>query len=93
MKEQDHDVKKAAQDMLELYLSEEDNILYRRDVIDYLEREFLGKFLRYNKNGNVALARNLLAQFGKLTPELVYSQRGDYWRKREPGDPVGRKGD
>ncbi|MFX0115217.1 MAG: DUF6953 family protein [Candidatus Hodarchaeota archaeon] len=50
--------------------------LYQEDVVYEIERKFGSKFVYINENGNPAIDREVLKEFGKLTPNAVW-ERGN----------------
>lgn len=49
-------------------------------------------FTYFNRNGGLAINKAVLRQFRNLTgTEVVYSRSLQYWRRRQHGDPPGRR--
>jgi hypothetical protein len=44
----------------------------------------------YDDSGNACIGKKVLAEFKKMTPDVVYSRSGKYWRMREGGDEPTR---
>lgn len=64
----------------------DEEYLYQEHTAYQIEEEFGDKFIYTNDNGNRAIAKAVLIEFRKLTPDLVWSRSGYYWRKREEDD-------
>lgn len=65
--------------------------LYQDDVVDYLVKFNINSLLRENSDGNLALERQLLNEFRKLTQdEVVWVKPNMYWRFRVREDEPGR---
>ena len=80
----------AAQWMLKRL--KEEGCLYQDDTIDFLTRCGEKELIQENNNGNEVLAKSVLAEFRKLTPEDVVWVKADrYWRYRVPEDEPGRE--
>jgi len=72
-------------------LTKED-CLYQEDVVDYLVKLEREEFLVENTDGNLSLAKIVLAAFRKLNDEsVVWVKSGKYWRYRVTEDEVGRE--
>jgi hypothetical protein len=57
---------------------------------DILDR-FGEGFIYYTGSGNIAISKDVLAEFRKLTgDEVIWDRRWKTWRFREPGDDPGR---
>jgi hypothetical protein len=69
--------------------------LWQQDAVVQIGKEFGedGKeFLYENANGNLAIKKNVLTEFRKLTHDtVVWERRSRYWRMRKPSDPAGRR--
>ena len=44
-----------------------------------------------NESGNVAIDKGVLAEFNKITPNVVWSRGSRHWRKREDYDEPGKR--
>ena len=66
--------------------------LYQNEVVYLIEEKFGSQFVYENQNGNLAINREVLKEFRKLTEETVLWSRSDFcWRIRCADDPkVGR---
>ena len=84
------DVAQAAEWMLDLFERQRGELL-QADAVSGLEEKFGECFIRYNANGNTAIAPEVLRAFRKLTEDrVVWSSTGRYWRYRESYDNDGR---
>lgn len=70
----------------------------RTDYLDqkraawHVRDHFGERFTIINRNGNPAIAPEVLEEFLKVTKEtVVWSKRRRYWRKRKLGDAAGRE--
>jgi len=65
--------------------------LYQDDAVYGIESKFGREFTHENEYGNVAIDRNVLKEFRKLTgDDVVWERRERFWRKREQDDEPGR---
>jgi len=66
--------------------------LYQNEVVYQIEEKFGSKFVYENRNGNLAINREVLKEFRKLTEKTVVWSRIEFcWRIRSADDPkVGR---
>ena len=66
--------------------------LYQNEVVYQIEEKFGSKFVYENRNGNLAISREVLKEFRKLTEKNVVWSRIEFcWRIRSADDPkVGR---
>ena len=66
--------------------------LYQNEVVYQIEDKFGPQFVYENQAGNLAISREVLKEFRKLTEETVVWYRSELcWRIRGAGDPkVGR---
>lgn len=84
----------AAEDVAKWMLSEleKDQILYQETVVSEIQDKFGDSFVYYNQNGNMAISKEVLSEFRKLTKDRVVWFRGErYWRFREAYDEPGRR--
>jgi hypothetical protein len=59
-----------------------------------IKKRFGDKFVYENENGNLAIGRDVLAAFRKLSGDNVVWERGERaWRKRGGFDRAGRQQD
>ena len=66
--------------------------LYQDDAVSEISDRFGDQFTHENENGNLAIAKAVLAAFRKLTGNTVVWERGERrWRKREKSDDPGRQ--
>lgn len=69
-----------------------ESCLYQEDVVDHLVKLDREDFLVENSDGNLSLAKNVLAAFRKLNEEnVVWVKSGKYWRYRVAEDEPGRE--
>jgi hypothetical protein len=66
--------------------------LYQNEVVYQIEDKFGPQFVYENQSGNLAISREVLKEFRKLTEDTVVWYRSELcWRIRSAGDPkVGR---
>jgi len=66
--------------------------LYQNEVVYQIEEKFGFKFVYENQAGNLAISREVLKEFRKLTEKTVVWSRIELcWRPRSADDPkVGR---
>jgi len=82
--------KEVAQYMLDRL--EQEHYLYQDVVVYEIESRFGDKFIYLNENGNIAISREVLREFRKLTEVTVVWERGErLWRKRSSSDPKGTR--
>lgn len=63
-----------------------------QDVIVYdIEAKFGADFVYTNENGNLAIGRNVLKEFRKITPDAVWERGERCWRTREKYDQPGSR--
>lgn len=68
--------------------------LYQEIAVAEIETRFGASFVYENENGNLAISREVLAAFRKLTENSVVWERGERcWRMRERFDERGRAQD
>jgi hypothetical protein len=74
--------------------------LQRKDVLDQadaaaqIQRKFGKEFIYENENGNLAIRRDVLAEFRKFAPDwIVWDRRNHEWRNRHSSDKPGRQQD
>jgi hypothetical protein len=66
---------------------EEQRELLQADAVSDIQNNFGDEFVYENENGNMAIAKNVLSTFKKLTKEKIVWERGaKYWRFREKYD-------
>lgn len=66
--------------------------LYQEMVVYKIRSQFGQAFVYNNANGNLAIRKDILAAFRKLTGDSVIWERGTRaWRKRRPHDKAGRQ--
>jgi hypothetical protein len=63
-------------------------------AVDQIAKTFGKQFTYDNENGNLAIERNVLSTFRKLTKDFVVWDREDRsWRMRKASDKPGRQQD
>lgn len=73
---------------------EMENILYQETAVCDIEKKFGDAFVYENQNGNMAIAKDVLSEFRKLTEDDAVWVRGDKcWRFRDKHDDPGRRQD
>jgi len=71
---------------------EESPYLYQETVVYDIKEKFGEQFTYDNVNGNLAISRDVLTAFRKLTKETAIWVRSERcWRKREAHDGPGRR--
>ena len=61
-------------------------------AVRYIKNEIGKDFTHKNKNGNLAINKDVLEEFKKLTGEDAVWVRGDFrWRRRKATDKPGRE--
>lgn len=73
----------------------EQTYLYQEVVVYQIQEQFGDDFVYINQNGNLAIGKDVLAQFRKLTGDDVVWERSErLWRQRMPDyDQPGRRQD
>jgi len=62
--------------------------LYQNEVVYLIEDKFGSQFVYENRNGNLAINREVLKEFRKLTEKTVIWSRIEFcWRIRNADDP------
>ncbi len=83
----------TTEDVAAWMLSELDrqSLLYQEIVVYDIAQRFGDQFTYVNRNGNLAITKNVLDAFRKLSgDDVVWVRRNRYWRRREPEDEPGR---
>lgn len=71
---------------------ESTRILVQEEVVWRIQQKFGESFTYENQNGNLAIAKEVLSEFRKLTKDNVVWMRGErLWRFREGGDEPSRR--
>jgi hypothetical protein len=65
--------------------------LYQETVVYRIMETFGEGFTGSNTNGNPCINPDVLKEFNKLTPNVVWDRSSRYWRIREPYDKPGRQ--
>jgi len=72
----------------------QDGYLSQEDAVSVIETKFGATFVYVNDNGNLAIKRNVLDAFRKLTTDtVVWNQSDRAWLRRGPYDSPGRRSD
>jgi succinylglutamate desuccinylase len=65
--------------------------LWQNDAADHIHYKLNHELTYENENGNLAIGKDVLAAFRKLTEGTVVWERGSRsWRRKGKGDPDGR---
>lgn len=73
---------------------EKEGILDQESAVGDIEQKFGSAFVYENQNGNLAISKDVLSEFRKLTEDIVVWVRSDRcWRFREKYDDPGRRQD
>ncbi|MGA2001185.1 MAG: hypothetical protein ABSG52_14435 [Terriglobales bacterium] len=82
----------TARDVAEFMVKElqREGTLYQDCAVDSIVRNFGEQFIYENENGNPAISVEVLAEFRKLTPRIVWEKGERCWRTREEYDEKGR---
>ena len=81
--------KLAAEWMLERF--KEKRFLYQEEAATHLLHLHDEQLAYYDGNGNVCVGKKVLAEFNKLTPDVVYERTDKFWRDRLLSDQPGRQ--
>jgi hypothetical protein len=66
--------------------------LYQQDTAAKVQHLFGASFTYFNSNGNLAIGKDVLREFKKLTGNTVVWERGQRaWRRRKEHDQAGRQ--
>jgi hypothetical protein len=79
----------AARWMLSQY--ERQRFLYQEEAASHLLHLHDEALAYYDVNGNVCVGKKVLAEFNKLTPDVVYERTAKFWRDRLDTDQPGRQ--
>lgn len=71
--------------MLKLY-KEDKFLLQKVAALEILEK-FGEPYVSFNKNRNLAIDKNILVEFKKLTPTAIWDRHFKAWREKENEDP------
>ena len=65
--------------------------VYQEEIVWQIKSTFGEQFTYYNNNGNLAIGKDVLKHFNKLSKDIIVWQRSErMWRLRRPGDEPGR---
>lgn len=71
---------------------DEDDILYQEQAVYDIQEKFGDAFVYENNSGNLAISKDVLAAFLKITgDDVVWSRSERMWRRREDTDEPGRQ--
>lgn len=88
----DTDAQAAAQWMLTQITDSRSGELWQMDAADHISKNFDEGLTYINDNGNLAISKDVLAAFRKLSDGQVVWERGlRYWRRRTERDPEGKR--
>ena len=65
--------------------------LAQEDAAAEVEEQFGDEFTYINDNGNTSIDREVLKEFRKLTPQVVWDRVERMWRYRDTFDEPGRR--
>jgi hypothetical protein len=65
--------------------------LYQEDIAAKIQHRFGKGFVYFNENGNLAISKEVLREFRKLTPDCVWVRSDKSWRKRDKFDEAGKR--
>jgi hypothetical protein len=78
--------------MLDRFSTE--TLLYQQTTAYDIKERFGERFVYTNSSGNLAISKEVLAKFRKISKDTVVWVRGQkYWRARQETDKPGRKQD
>ena len=67
---------------------ESKGVLYQKNAAIYIRKYFGRKFVKINRNRNLAISQVVLKEFLARTRDtIVWSKQKRYWRRRRPSDP------
>jgi hypothetical protein len=84
----------TAQEVAEWMLDEvtQKGELYQETAVSEIASKFGYEFTYDNENGNLAIRRDVLADFRRLSENsVVWDPEDRFWRKRKEGDELGRR--
>lgn len=65
--------------------------LHQETVVYQIKAKFGAGFTGTNANGNPSIHKNVLAEFNRLTPDVVWERGERLWRRRQSYDKPGRQ--
>jgi hypothetical protein len=69
-----------------------EHFLHQRVIAAQIYSKFGAEFVYTNRNGNLAIAPEVLRKFRKLTESsVVWDKQQMLWRKRQTYDPEGKR--
>ena len=83
----------SASDVAKFMVEELDKRKYldQEIIVQKIKKQFGGAFVYINENGNYAIARGVLKEFKKLTPDVVWDRGERAWRRRLKFDTQGKR--
>ncbi|CAK3495901.1 conserved hypothetical protein [Vibrio crassostreae] len=70
---------------------EENVYLYQEEAVYKIEEKFGEDYVYYNRNGGQSISKGVLAEFRKLTPNVIWERGEKCWRlKQDDEDIAGR---
>lgn len=70
----------------------DDDYLYQEQVVYEIAEKFGDEHVYQNQNGNLAISKSVLKEFGKITEgSVVWERGGRFWRKRQPNDDPNKR--
>ncbi|MCX4577346.1 hypothetical protein OHB41_30035 [Streptomyces sp. NBC_01571] len=86
------DAQAAAQWMLAQITDSRSHELFQMDAADHVAKHFDPGLTYVNDNGNLAISKEVLSAFRKMSEGTVIWERGArYWRLRNDRDPEGKR--
>lgn len=86
----------TAEEVASFMLTEIDKgmYVYQETIVYQISSQFGSQFTYYNENGNLAISKEVLKAFRKISKDKVVWLRGDRaWRLRQASDRPGRQQD
>jgi hypothetical protein len=69
-----------------------DGLVHQETIVYEISDTFGEEYTYLNENGNLAIRKDVLVAFRKLSEDTIVWDRSDRaWRMREPGDSPGRQ--
>lgn len=70
---------------------EAEGTLYQDVAVAHIMDHFGAELAGINANGNSSISAKVLKAFNDLTPNVIWSRSGRFWRPREDFDLPGRQ--
>jgi hypothetical protein len=75
-------------------LTTKPGLMFQEVIVWHIKQHFGDNFTYLNENGNLAIGRDVLREFRKLTKDsVVWDKRERAWRKRDQHDEPSRQQD